>query len=225
MPTCASSADHSALVFSSSYPRQARPLPPPLLSTLGKLEHQLHLLTQPRHLDTIARRVRSLVTDLERIHEARRKIGDTRPLNVALTSGITVVTGPVGTLPSAGPSSAAGQSQPQTQTLPPDALQKIDTLFSLLPRIEPLLPLAPHLFTRLRSLATLHTSSQAFTDDLVDIEGRVTSLQGSEGLLKELLQGVQDSFEDNQRTVKANMETLGNRMEDLLQRVAKLSDT
>ena len=181
------------------------------------MEHQLQLLTQPRHLDTISRRVKLLVNDLERIHEARRKIGDTRPLNVALSSGISISTGSVGLLPtlSAG---GSGSDQP----LPPDALQKIDSLFSLLPRLEPLVPLTPHLLNRLRSLSTLHAASQTFSTDLQDAEGSLESLKQSEGFLKDLLVGLQESLENNQKTVSSNMASLGGRVDELLQRLDKL---
>ncbi|WAR64058.1 hypothetical protein PtB15_16B217 [Puccinia triticina] len=46
--------------------------------------------------------------------------------------------------------------------LPPDALHKLDRLYSLLPRLDPLLPLVPHLLSRLRSLAHLHASADSF---------------------------------------------------------------
>lgn len=190
-------------------------MPAPILNTLARVEHQLQLLTQPRHLDTISRRVKLLVNDLERVHEARRKIGDTRPLNVALSSGISISTGPAGLLPPAG---SGGSEQP----LPPDALQKIDSLFTLLPRIEPLVPLTPHLVNRLQSLSGLHAASQTFSSDLQAAEGSLDGLNQSEGLLRELLDGFRDSLESNQQTVKSNMETLAGRVDELLSRLDKL---
>lgn len=188
-----------------------------MLSSLARVEHQLQLLTQPRHLDTISRRVKLLVNDLERVHEARRKTGDTRPLNVALGSGITISTGPVGLLP-APSGSGSGTDQP----LPPDALQKIDGLFTLLPRLEPLVPLAPHLVNRLKSLSTLHSASQTFSTDLQAAEGSLEGLKQSETFLKELLDGLRSSLDGNQETVKTNMETLGGRVDDLVKRMQKL---
>jgi len=120
---------------------QAAAFPAPLVTTLARVEHQLGLLTQPRHLDTVARRVKVLVSDLERIHDARRKLGDTRPLNVALSSGMTVVAGGTGaTVTTALPPPAMLSSAPPPAALPADALQRIDALFAILPRIEPLLP-------------------------------------------------------------------------------------
>ena len=157
------------------------------------------------------------MNDLERVHEARRKIGDIRPLNVALSSGISISTGPVGLLPV--PSGSGGGSE---QPLPPDALQKIDGLFSLLPKIEPLVPLTPHLVNRLRSLSSLHAASQTFSSDLQDAEGSLESLKQSEGLLKDLLEGLRESLESNQKTVSSNMESLGGRVDQLLSRIERL---
>lgn len=194
---------------------QSHPLPPPLLSTLSKMEHQLQLLTQPRHLDTISRRVRMLVTDLERVHEARRKIGDNRPLNVALSSGITISTGPAPIVP-------APAANNVEQHLSPDSLQKIDSLFVLVPRIDPLLPMAPHLLTRLQSLSTLHSESATFSTNLQDAEDGLGQLKQSEEMLQDLLNGLEESLKSNQNIVTKNIEVLQSRMEQLLERVAKL---
>jgi nuclear migration protein JNM1 len=177
----------------------------------------MHLLTQPRHLDTISRRVKLLVNDLERVHEARRKIGDNRPLNIALSSGITVSTGPPYAAALSG-GTAAGEP-----ALPPDALQKIDALFTLLPRIDPLIPLTPHLLTRLRSLSTLHSSSSSFHKDLQDTQENLEGLKRSEEFLKELLGGLEQSLKSNRQVVKNNLESIQGRIDAVMQRLDKLS--
>ena len=181
---------------------------------MAKLEYQLQLLTQPRHLESIARRVKMLVSDLDRVHEARRKIGDTRPLNVALASGISVSTGAAPVPPSAG-----GVVE---QHLSPDSLQKIDGLFQLLPRIEPLIPLTPYILTRLRSLSALHTSSSNFSSDLQDAEKAIDSLKQSEVFMRDLLSGLQDSLQSNRQVVKQNAETLSKRIDMLVERMSRL---
>lgn len=165
------------------------------------------------------------MTDLERVHEARRKIGDTRPLNVALSSGITISTGQPGLLPPSTPGSSNQALPAATNTetqLPPDALQKIDGLFNILPRIDPLLPLAPHLLTRLRSLATLHESSTTFADDLEEGQKSVEGLKESESFLKQLLDGLQESLASNQEVMKNNLEGLQGRIDQVLVKVNAL---
>lgn len=161
------------------------------------------------------------------MHEARRKIGDTRPLNIALSSGITVSTGQPGLLPPTTPgpgqaSSNSGTTSNIESQLPPDALQKIDGLFNILPRIEPLLPLAPHLLTRLRSLSTLHEASSAFSIDLKDGSNAIKGLKESETFIKGLLEGLQESLDANQEVMKNNLEGLQGRIENLLHRVYSL---
>ncbi|KAG8213793.1 amino acid permease-domain-containing protein [Butyriboletus roseoflavus] len=46
---------------------EATPLTPPLLPMLMRLNNQLTLLTQPRHIDSVSRRLKLLLSDLERV--------------------------------------------------------------------------------------------------------------------------------------------------------------
>ena len=195
----------------------------PLVTTLARVEHQLGLLTQPRHLDTVARRVKVLVSDLERIHDARRKLGDTRPLNVALSSGMTVVAGGTGaTVTTALPPPATLASAHPPAALPADALQRIDALFAILPRIEPLLPLAPALAARLRSLSSLHASSSSFASTLGQATQDVDTLKATEWQLSTALEGVERSLAENERIVRENMSSLEARIEAVQIRLSTL---
>ncbi|PFH51996.1 hypothetical protein AMATHDRAFT_46595 [Amanita thiersii Skay4041] len=47
------------------------PLPPPLLPLMTRLNNQLLLLTQPRHVDSISRRLKLLLSDLDRVSMAQ----------------------------------------------------------------------------------------------------------------------------------------------------------
>lgn len=207
-------------------------LPPPLLVTIGKLEHQLSLLTQPRHLDSVSRRVKVIVTDLERVHEARRKLTDTRPLSLALASGITVVTqsaagsphvstsmpGVPGILPT-----ISGGGGAQTIDLPPDSLHKLERLYNLLPRIDPLLPLVPHLLSRLRSLAALHTDAHQFSQNLKEAERTLSHLGQRSKELEEILSGVESSVKENEIVVKNNLRVVEERIDGLVAALDRLA--
>ncbi|CAO3593976.1 unnamed protein product [Absidia cylindrospora] len=46
-----------------------------LLHSLSKLEQQITLLAQPRHLDTVARRIKVLNSELDRLHELKSGSG------------------------------------------------------------------------------------------------------------------------------------------------------
>ncbi|KAK4701486.1 nuclear migration protein JNM1, partial [Phenoliferia sp. Uapishka_3] len=207
---------------------ESHPLPPPLLQTLTRLDHLLTLLTQPRHLDGISRRVKVLVSDLERLHESRRKLGDTRPLNIALSGGMTVaVAGSGDAKATSGPPASSSAPKPLSgggsgEPIPPDTLQKIDTLFTLLPRLDPLLPLTPRLLTRLRSLATLHSSAATFGDTLEELKAEVQKLDEGEKGLREVVAGLEQSVEENESKVRGNLEGLEGRLGSLVQRMEHL---
>ncbi|PLW14152.1 hypothetical protein PCASD_25030 [Puccinia coronata f. sp. avenae] len=209
-------------------------LPPPLLVTIGKLEHQLSLLTQPRHLDSISRRVKVIVTDLERVHEARRKLTDNRPLSIALASGITVVTqAPSGasSQPSVNtslgnlPGVISGSQDPTQPNLPPDALHKLERLYSLLPRLDPLLPLVPHLLSRLRSLAELHTSAAQFRDRLDLSVADVKHLAARASQLAQLLDLLENNFHANENVIQKNLALVGQRIEKLFESIDLLKSS
>ncbi|GAA5996170.1 hypothetical protein JCM5350_000490 [Sporobolomyces pararoseus] len=198
--------------------------PVPLVATLSRLDHLLTLLTQPRHLDSISRRVKVLTSDLERIHESRRKLGDTRPLNVALQGGVMTLstTGGSGSATSSSSTAAPGGST-SASNIPPDALQKIDSLFSLLPRIDPLLPLAPRLLTRLRSLQSLHQSSATFSTTLSSLQTEVSGLSERKEGLEQVLNTLEESFKGNQEKFEGNLKGLETRLEGLAKRLDDLN--
>lgn len=51
---------------------QSSPLSPPLLPLITRLNTQLTLLTQPRHIDSISRRLKLLLTDLDRVSTSQQ---------------------------------------------------------------------------------------------------------------------------------------------------------
>ncbi|KPV74680.1 uncharacterized protein RHOBADRAFT_53637 [Rhodotorula graminis WP1] len=218
-----------ALGASGADVSESSPHPAPLLPTLSRLEHLVTLLTQPRHLDSISRRVKVLVQDLERIHDSRRKLGDSRPLNVALQGGMTLATGGGTGAPSSSSTAAAsgGSAAPAANAgapqLPPDAAQQLSSLAALLPRIDPLLPLAPRLLSRLRSLSALHARAAAFGDELGATRDEVRRLAEADQGLGEVLRGLEGSVEGNEERTRANLESVERRVEDVVRRLDALS--
>ncbi|GAA5896187.1 hypothetical protein JCM8208_007553 [Rhodotorula glutinis] len=219
-----------ALGASGADVSESSPHPSPLLPTLSRLEHLVTLLTQPRHLDSISRRVKVLVQDLERIHDSRRKLGDSRPLNVALAGGMTLATGGGGGGPGAASSSsaaavpgAASSTSASGGGLPPDAAQQLSSLSALLPRIDPLVPLAPRLLARLRSLSALHARAASFGDELGAVRDEVRRLAEADQGLGEVLRGLEGSVEGNEERTRANLESVERRLEDVVRRLEALS--
>ena len=120
---------------------------------LTKLNTQLALLTQPRHLDSISRRLKLLISDLDRLSNVNAQSGPGRRQNQhGHTASVS--------LPPSAP------SQLQEQLLP------------LLARLAPHLPHLPHLLTRLRTLSTLHTSAADFQGTLNALEEEQRRVRG-----------------------------------------------
>ncbi|KAG2153805.1 Dynamitin-domain-containing protein [Suillus clintonianus] len=58
---------------------ESTPMTPPLLPMLTRLNSQLMLLTQPRHIDSISRRLKLLLSDLERVTAQSQKQHSQQP--------------------------------------------------------------------------------------------------------------------------------------------------
>ncbi|OJA12987.1 hypothetical protein AZE42_06534 [Rhizopogon vesiculosus] len=58
---------------------ESTPITPPLLPMITRLNSQLTLLTQPRHIDSISRRLKLLLSDLERVSTAQAQKRQSQP--------------------------------------------------------------------------------------------------------------------------------------------------
>lgn len=168
---------------------QASPLPTPLLPLITRLNSQLTLLTQPRHIDSVSRRLKLLLSDLDRAsasqHHSHRRH-----------------------------SSQSGTGPPQTQIQ--------DQLLPLLARLGPSLPHIPHILTRLRTLAALHTSAGEFQSTLETLEEEQRKTREALGELEVAVQTVEASLEENRNVVRGNVGGLEGRVDTLLRRLEEL---
>ncbi|ORX34148.1 hypothetical protein BD324DRAFT_636853 [Kockovaella imperatae] len=167
----------------------------PLLTTLQKLDHLLILLTQPRHLDAISRRVKLLLVDLDRAAAASRR----QPLGSQS--------------PEKGASSVALSSA---------EYESLQSLFAILPRLDPLIPIITPLLARLKSLSGLHAEAAQTVSTLRAVQ-EGTKRNGDE--VKELVgvvQGVKGGLEEGAKAVERNWTGLGDRMKSLEDRIKAL---
>jgi nuclear migration protein JNM1 len=118
--------------------------------------------------------------------------------------------------------SASSSSAPPSDSIAPDTLQKIDALFALLPRIDPLLPLTPKLLTRLRSLANVHSVAATFADTLAVLKAETERLGEGEKDLQEMLAGLEGSMAGNETKVKGNLDALDERIAGLVARLDQI---
>lgn len=180
------------------------PLPPPLLPLLTKLNTQLTLLTQPRHIDSISRRLKLLLSDLDRVSAANSQQNSSQRRQT----------------------SSHGHTGSQPSTLPASANPTVsvlqEQLTPILTRLAPLLPHIPHILTRLRTLSSLHTSAAAFQSTLEGLEEEQKRGRAALQDLRRALDGVEKSLEDNETLVKNNVKGLEERVEDIGRRVDEL---
>ncbi|CAO0802234.1 unnamed protein product [Mucor circinelloides] len=119
-----------------------------LVNSLSKLEQLVVVLAQPRQLEMVARRVKVLNSDLDRLNELKSGRKDTSSLGFGLTSSIN---------PQNTPSTNEATNKDGN-----DNEAKINKLFATLEKVDPLLNLTPALLTRLKALQTLHTEAASF---------------------------------------------------------------
>ncbi|PCH43845.1 hypothetical protein WOLCODRAFT_164776 [Wolfiporia cocos MD-104 SS10] len=181
------------------------PLPPPLLPMLTRLNAQLTLLTQPRHVDSISRRLKLLLSDLDRVSNATAHPHGTQRRQ---SSHHATPASP----------HLSATSVPVVNV--PAALH--DQLTPVLTRIAPLLPHIPHILTRLRTLATLHASATSFQSTLSGLEEEQRKVRAALNELERAVAGVENSMKENEEVVKRNVKELDERVEDVGRRVEEL---
>ncbi|KAF9245040.1 Dynamitin-domain-containing protein [Melanogaster broomeanus] len=174
---------------------ETAPLTPPLLPMLMRLNNQLTLLTQPRHIDSVSRRLKLLLSDLERVSasqaQKRQQAGTGQPIGGTGASG----------------SLTAAQ----------------DAVLPLLSRLTPSLPHIPHILTRLRTLSTLHGSAAEFQSTMTSLEEEQNRTREALEALKGAVTDVEASLEANRSTVAGNVKSLEDRVDIVLSRLEELS--
>ncbi|EJD52633.1 hypothetical protein AURDEDRAFT_82301 [Auricularia subglabra TFB-10046 SS5] len=171
-------------------------LPPPLLPLLNRLSAQLTLLTQPRHIDSISRRLKLLLADLER-------------------------TGGASAGSAAGSRRQPSQASAPSAPTPPSNLQA--DILPLLTRLSPHLPTLPHILTRLRTLSALHISAAAFETTLKDLEDEQKKVRVGLTELSSAVDRVEKTFNDNETMTSQNVKGLEQRIDSLMGRLEALS--
>jgi nuclear migration protein JNM1 len=171
---------------------KSSPMPPPLLPLLTRLGTQLTVLTQPRHLDNISRRLKLLLSDLDRLSSGKDQHRRQQSQH-----------GEGGVAPGA-PSTVQEQLSP------------------ILTRLVPALPQIPHILARLRTLAVLHASAAEFQSTLGGLEEDQRRLRETLGDLERAVGTVEASLKENGDVVKTNVTGLEERIQALSDRLDNL---
>ena len=188
---------------------QLSPLPPPLLPLLTRLNTQMTILTQPRHIDAISRRLKLLLSDLERAHHQQQQ----QPQPHSQPSGSQ-------RKQSVGQSTASSTSAATGHSATPQVLA--EQLAPLVTRLAPSLPHIPHLLNRLRTLSALHASAAELEGTLGGLEKEQKATRSMLTELSTAIGSVEKSLEDNRGVVKGNVESLEGRVEELTKRISEV---
>jgi nuclear migration protein JNM1 len=162
------------------------------------MESILNMLSQPDQLDSVSRRIKAVLADLDKTAAPAAKSG-----------GIQA-------------NGRANSKEGSDFKLEPTDAQKIDTLYACLPRIEPLLPLVPPLLTRLRSLAALHAGASTFQSTLAKLEIETANMKETDVDVKEVLDRLDEGITKQAEVMKGNWTSLNERLEQLNERVSRL---
>ncbi|KAG0750561.1 hypothetical protein G6F57_001434 [Rhizopus arrhizus] len=182
-----------------------------LINSLSKLEQQIVLLAQPRQLEMVARRVKVLNSDLDRLNElkaGRKDISNT--LGFSLSSTLN------------NPANAPGNDNKDDSN---DTEAKINQLFATLEKVDPLLNLTPALLTRLKALQTLHAEAATFGQSVKVISEEQTRMTDELKSLTDTCAQLNESLKVNEEAVDTNIKIIDTRMTDLIQRISALSST
>ncbi|KAF9109960.1 Dynactin subunit 2 [Mortierella sp. AM989] len=99
---------------------------------------------------------------------------------------------------------------------------KINTLFELVDKIDPLVSLAPALVTRLKGLKSLHAEAAIFSDSIKMISSEQSKISEEIKGLDTVSNKLQESLTDNDSAIQKNIELIDGRITQLIERVQKL---
>ncbi|UZO19472.1 uncharacterized protein OCT59_010761 [Rhizophagus irregularis] len=157
-----------------------------LIAAMDKLDQQMQILAQPRHLESVSRKAKTLVGELEKVNELKNK---------ELSNGGIITF---------------------------ETEEKINYLFALLDKLDPLMSIAPALVNRLKSLQQLHQEATVFSETINMLSDEQSKIREELKSLDDVTEKLEKSFEINDATVKKNVENMDTRITDLAQRLDKL---
>ncbi|KAF9934156.1 hypothetical protein FBU30_003180 [Linnemannia zychae] len=103
-----------------------------------------------------------------------------------------------------------------------DTESKINTLFDLVDKIDPLIALAPVLVTRLKGLKGLHAEAAVFSDSIKMISSEQTKISEELKGLDTVSTKLQESLTENDAAIQKNIEVIDGRITDLIERIQRL---
>ncbi|KAJ3191915.1 hypothetical protein HK101_007288 [Irineochytrium annulatum] len=175
-----------------------------LVGALDRLDHHLALLTQPRRLDNVARRVKTVTADMERLMELRKKQHLEHHYSRDLTS--------------AGATAASAVSDIDMHATQTETERRVNYLFSSLEKLDPIIGIIPRLITRLQSLRSLHTEAAVFSDSIKLVSNEQAKVAETAETIERMLTNMETSMAANAERAEKNIEALSKRLSNLLEK-------
>ena len=176
----------------------------PLTETIENLRAKVSALLDPKTMETIARRARTAALDMDKIIETRKKLQTSPDLGTASVSLSTATT----------PDSSSA--------LDPDTIASISYLTSTLKTIDPLIPMITPLIERLRTLKALHIQANTFSESLSGLTDGIQKCDMGIKEAKDFVAGAEESWKENHQIIIKNMETIEERINNILNRMEQL---
>ncbi|KAJ3330403.1 Dynactin subunit 2 [Blyttiomyces sp. JEL0837] len=213
-----------------------------LLAALDRLDHHMALLTQPRQMDNVSRRVKTLLADMERLMELRKKqqqeqfpyTRDLALMGVGVGSGAASAAG--GGVGAASAASAVAASMSTVSVPTPSATgvlsdldmlaaqteteKRVNFLFSKLEKLDPIMGVLPQLIARLQALRSLHTEAAVFSESLRMITEEQGKTRETMGMIDGALMRLQGNLKENAAAAERNVKALDQRVLALLDKLS-----
>ncbi|WWC68359.1 uncharacterized protein I206_102284 [Kwoniella pini CBS 10737] len=167
----------------------------PIIPILSKHSQLLSLLTQPRQLDAISRRIKLLLVDLDRATTASKR-------SPAIHQGSTETS--------------------STISLSTNEYDNLQQLFGLINRLDTYLPILQPLLIRLKSLNDLHNEVGTIADSLKRLKATEKDESGEIKQLEEILSKLNSGLDTAVAGIMKNWESTENRIKSLEDRLGQL---
>ncbi|KAI8359181.1 Dynamitin-domain-containing protein [Blakeslea trispora] len=182
-----------------------------LINSLARMEQQVAVLAQPRQLEMVARRVKGLISDLDRLNELRSGRKET-----AAVMGFGMSNNLNG-------QNANGNTDSNKEGNSADVEAKVNKLFTTLEKVDPLLNLTPVLLTRLKALQSLHSEAASFGQSVKVISEEQTRMTDELKSLNSTCELLSKSLQENDESISGNIKVIDDRMTELIQRMTALT--
>ncbi|WVQ65215.1 uncharacterized protein L199_003388 [Kwoniella botswanensis] len=175
----------------------------PLIPTLTKHSHLLSLLTQPRQLDAISRRIKLLLVDLDRAASSSNKRNTTTNLSA---------------------DSEKPSSSSSNVNLSQSEYHNLQQLFGLLSRLDGYLPIIQPLLIRLKSLNELHNDAATIAESLKQLKIQDKNNSTEIGQLQAILDKMNKGLDQAVQGIMSNWSSTEGRIKGLEERLGALEN-